>query len=214
MTGGAAEHGAAVAASGKARRRPVAGLLRALAVGVVAVVAVAGTVGAYCGAIIYEGNFRTVESGVLYRSAQLDQAALEGFARHYGIKSVLNLRGAHAGAPWYESEMAAVRELGLKHYDYPISAKRFVSGAQIAQILDIVREAPKPLLVHCQSGADRSGLVAALYEYAVRHAAAEQADQQLSLAYGHFPYLTSKSGAMDASFWAYVRGTAQTAANN
>jgi len=29
-----------------------------------------------------------------------------------------------------------------------------------ADILDIVRRAPKPLLIHCKSGADRAGLVA------------------------------------------------------
>jgi protein tyrosine/serine phosphatase len=109
--------------------------------------------------------------------------------------------------------MAAVHDLGLTHYDFPISAKRFVTGVQMAQILDILRRAPKPLLIHCQSGSDRSGLVAALFEYAIAHAGAAQADRQLSLVYGHFPYLTSRTGAMDASFWAYVRSPAPQAAN-
>lgn len=93
----------------------------------------------------------------------------------------------------------------MAHYDYPISAKRFVTAKQVAQILDIVRRAPKPLLVHCMSGADRAGLVSALYEYAIAGESAAEADDQLSLAYGHFPYLTSRSGAMDDSFWAFVR---------
>lgn len=196
-------------------RRPVplGRLARGLAAASLSLVLIAGGYAAYCGVIIYDGNFRSVEAGVLYRSAQLDKADLEIFARRYGIRSVLNLRGANPGAPWYQSEMAAVGDLGLTHYDYAISAKRFVTSAQIAQIIEIVRTAPKPLLIHCQSGADRSGLVAALYEYAVAHAAAATADRQLSLAYGHFPYLTSKSGAMDDSFWAYVHGSANTAAN-
>src|SRR5947209_4291769 len=80
-----------------------------------------------------------------------------------------------------------------------------IGGAGIAGILDIVRGAPKPLLIHCKSGADRTGLVAALYRYAEGGASAAEADRELSLAYGHFPYLTSRSGAMDDSFWAYVR---------
>jgi len=195
------------------RHSPLGWLVRSLAVAAVSLGLVAGSFAAYCGVIIYEGNFHAVENGVLYRSAQLGKADLERFAGRYGIKSVLNLRGAHQGQKWYDSEMAAVGELGLTHYDYPISAKRFVSSGQIAQILDIVRNAPKPLLVHCMSGADRSALVAALYEYAIAHASAAEADRQLSLAYGHFPYLTSKSGAMDDSFWAYVHRTAKTAAN-
>ena len=91
------------------------------------------------------------------------------------------------------------------HYDYPISAKRFVTHQQIADILDILRRAPKPLLVHCKSGSDRAGLVSALYRFALAGAPAADADGELSIVYGHFPYLTSRSGAMDASFWAYVR---------
>ncbi|MGE5270323.1 MAG: dual specificity protein phosphatase family protein [Thiohalocapsa sp.] len=167
-----------------------------------------GSVAAYCGIIIYEGNFHAVDEHVLYRSAQLSRAELRSFAQQYGLKSVLNLRGAHPGEAWYDGEVEAGRELGVAHFDYPISAKRVVTGEQIAAILDIVRHAPKPLLIHCRSGADRSGLVAALYRYAVDGAKPVEADRQLSLYYGHFPYLTSRSGAMDTSFWAYVAATA------
>lgn len=192
--------------------RPLAWLLRALAAAAVAVGLGAGAVAIYCGAVIYDGNFQAVEPHVLYRSAELGKDELETFARQYGLKSVLNLRGAHPGAYWYDEEMAASHDLGLAHYDYGISAKRFVTSRQIAEILDIVRHAPKPLLIHCQSGADRAGLVAALFRYAVSGASAADADRQLSIVYGHFPYLTSRSGAMDDSFWAYVAARREAAA--
>jgi protein tyrosine phosphatase (PTP) superfamily phosphohydrolase (DUF442 family) len=187
------------------KSRPIAWLLRSLAIATVALGLTAGTYAAYCGVLIYEGNVHAVALGVLYRSAQLDNGELKAVARQYGIKSVLNLRGAHVGEPWYDSEMATARGLGIVHYDYPLSSKRVVTGRQIAELLAIVRRAPKPLLIHCRSGADRSGLVAALYEYAIAGASAADADRQLSLVYGHFPYLTSRSGAMDDSFRAFVR---------
>lgn len=186
------------------RARPVRGLVRALAISSFSLGLGAAALALYCGAIIYDGNFHAVEEHVLYRSAQPDKAELLSFARQYGLKSVLNLRGAHAGTRWYDEEMTAAHDLGLTHYDYALSAKRFVTSGQIAELLDIIRAAPKPLLIHCQSGADRAGLVAALFRYALGGASAAQADRQLSLVYGHFPYLTSRSGAMDASFWAYV----------
>ena len=192
-------------------RRRFAWLTRPLAAVALSLGLIAGGFGAYCGVIIYEGNFHAVEDGVLYRSAQLGKDDLESFARQYGIKSVLNLRGAHSGEGWYDAEMAAVHELGLTHYDYPISAKRFVTRPQIAELLAIVRAAPKPLLIHCKSGADRSGLVAALYRYAIAGASPAEADRQLSLAYGHFPYLMSRSVAMDDSFWAFVHTPAGNA---
>jgi protein tyrosine phosphatase (PTP) superfamily phosphohydrolase (DUF442 family) len=194
------------------RARPLAWLLRPVKIAAVAVGLGAASLGAYCGIIIYEGNFHTVSPGLLYRSAQLDGAELKAAVRKYGIKSVLNLRGANPGSPWYNDEIAESRALGLVHYDYPLSARRFVTSRQIADILDILHKAPKPLLIHCMSGADRSGLVAALYEYAVMGANAHTADQQLSLVYGHFPYLTSRTGAMDDSFWAYVGAVSHAAA--
>lgn len=189
-------------------RHAVARLRRTIVATALSAGLAAGGLAAYCGIIIYEGNFHAVDEHVLYRSAQLSPTELRSFARQYGLKSVLNLRGAHPGQAWYDREMATGRELGVAHFDYAISAKRVVTGEQIAAILDIVRHAPKPLLIHCRSGADRAGLVAALYRYAVDGADPAEADRQLSLYYGHFPYLTSRSGAMDSSFWAYVAATA------
>jgi protein tyrosine phosphatase (PTP) superfamily phosphohydrolase (DUF442 family) len=189
------------------RSKPVAWLTRSLQVMAVSLGLTTLSIGAYSGVVIYQGNFHAVSTGVMYRSAQPDTADLERAAREHGIKSVLNLRGPNPGSPWYDEEVAAARTLGLVHYDYGLSAHRFVTGQQIAEILDIVRRAPKPLLVHCKSGSDRTGLVAALFRYALGAASAEEADRELSLLYGHFPYLTSRSGAMDDSFWAFVRDT-------
>ncbi|HEX3952868.1 MAG TPA: dual specificity protein phosphatase family protein [Stellaceae bacterium] len=197
---------------GRSRTRRGLWAKRSLAALAVSVGLLGGSVGAYWGAVQYDGNFHTVSEGVLYRSAELSKAGFEAAARDHGIKSVLNLRGAHVGQGWYDDEIAAAREAGLAHFDYGISAKRFVTGQQIAEILDIVRRAPKPLLIHCMSGADRTGLVAALYRYTAGGQSAAAADQQLSLRYGHFPYLGSRSVAMDDSFWAYVRQNGPAAA--
>jgi len=196
----------------KTRSRPIAWLVRALKVAGVSVGLTAASIGGYWGILQYEGNFHTVSAGVLYRSAQPNKNELKAAVAEYGIKSVLNLRGANAGSPWYDDEIAASGKLGLAHFDYPISAKRFVTSKQIAEILDIVRQAPKPLLIHCKAGADRAGLVAALYRFAETGASAADADRELSLVYGHFPYLTSRSGAMDDSFWAFVHAAPRTSA--
>ena len=47
-------------------------------------------------------------------------------------------------------------------------------------------------------------LVAALYLAQIENRPVDEAAGQLSLIYGHFPYLTSKTGAMDRSFRDYV----------
>jgi len=179
-------------------------LIRSIKIGIVAVGLTAGSCGAYWGAIQYQGNFHTVEEGAFYRSAQLSKDELQSAIREHKIRSVLNLRGAHPGQAWYDEELAVSRALGVAHYDYSLSARRFVTRQQIGEVLDIVRDAPKPLLVHCKSGSDRTGLVSALYRFAGEGVSADQAGQELSLVYGHFPYLTSRSKAMDDSFWAFV----------
>jgi protein tyrosine phosphatase (PTP) superfamily phosphohydrolase (DUF442 family) len=166
------------------------------------------SVGGYGGALIYTDNFHTVSTGILYRSAQMSQGEFEAAIRRHGIKSILNLRGAHPGEPWYDGEIRASREAGIAHYDYPLSARRVVGEDKIAVLLEILRAAPKPLLIHCKSGADRAGLVAALFRFAIGGASPAQADRQLSLVYGHFPYLTSRTVAMDESYWAFVRHSA------
>ena len=194
------------------RRQWLTRLLSALKITGMSVVLFAAAIGLYWGLLQYEDNLHPVVAGILYRSAQPSESDTRWAVREYGIKSVLNLRGAHAGQGWYDEEIAAAHELALAHFDYPISSKRFVTSQQIEDILEIMRKAPKPLLIHCKAGADRSGLVAALYRYSETGASAADADSELSLLYGHFPYLTSRTGAMDDSFWAYVHSGTHAAA--
>jgi protein tyrosine phosphatase (PTP) superfamily phosphohydrolase (DUF442 family) len=176
---------------------------------IVAVILVFGLIGAsyaaYCGILISYGNFHTVEKGQVYRSGQLNRHQLAGEIADHRIKSILNLRGPNVGSPWYDEEITVAHEDGVTHYDVGISARRLVAPEKISQILTILRDAPKPILIHCKSGSDRTGLVSALYRYTIEGQNPTDAEHELSLMYGHFPYLVSKSGAMDQSFNIYVQ---------
>jgi protein tyrosine phosphatase (PTP) superfamily phosphohydrolase (DUF442 family) len=177
---------------------------RTAKVGALGVLLVAASIASYCGIIQYLGNIHVVEEGQLYRSGQLDKEQFEQVIERYQIKSILNLRGDNAGETWYDDELAASKASNVKHFDYGIAAGEVVTTKKINDILRIVRAAPKPLLIHCNGGADRSGLVAALYLAEIKNRPVDEAAGQLSLIYGHFPYLTSKTGAMDRSFRDYV----------
>ncbi len=161
-------------------------------------------VASFVGYLRLSGNVHVVEPGRFYRSAQLDSAQLDHVIREDGIKSILNLRGASPGAGWYDHEVAVSRALGVTHYDFGISASHFVPRARIDSILAIIRAAPKPMIVHCKAGADRAGLVSALYQRVVQGESKDEADRQLTLRYGHFPWLGSGTEAMDRSYWSYV----------
>ncbi len=161
-------------------------------------------VGGWVGYLQLSGNVHAVVAGQFYRSAQLDSAELVHVIRKEGIKSILNLRGPSPKASWYRHEISVSKELGVTHYDFGISDRHFVPRPRIDSILAIIRSAPKPMIVHCKAGADRAGLVSALYERVIHGERKKVADRQLSFRYGHFPWLGSKTVAMDRSYWAYV----------
>ncbi|MFS8116234.1 dual specificity protein phosphatase family protein [Rhizobium jaguaris] len=156
--------------------------------------------GAYAAHLQLSGNFHPVIEGQLYRSAQptADQLA---YVRARGIKTIINLRGYHPGAEWYDPEVAMANGFGIGHIDFGISASKMVSAQKAAEIVSLMASAPKPILIHCQSGADRSGLVAALYMRKVAGWDEYKALGQLSFYYGHVGIpIVSSAYAIDRSW--------------
>ena len=147
------------------------------------------------------GNFHEVVKAELYRSAQPTADQISSYARDYGIRTIVNLRGAAPKRPWYRDEIARAKELGIEHVDFKMSARRELSPTETEHLIAILRDAPKPILIHCQGGADRSGLVSAIYLHAVHGADVETAEKQISIRYGHIsiPYLSS-AFAMDENW--------------
>ena len=179
--------------------RIVSNCIAAVAIGIVLSIPLV-----YYFEIFLTENFRVVTENVLYRSAQLNDKQLERYVREYKIRSILNLRGPNKYDDWYQTEKFFAIQNDIEHYDFTMSAREWFPGWKADQVLKIMKAASKPLLIHCKSGADRSGLIAALWKYAAEGEPPKQAAKQLSIFYGHFPYLGSKSVAMDRSFRAYT----------
>jgi hypothetical protein len=152
----------------------------------------------------FAGNFHEVGRHEVYRSGQLNATELAQRTQQVGLKSILNLRGENLDAPWYQEEIITSKALGLLHLDFSLSASTPVKTEQLKAILQLIDSAPKPLLIHCTDGADRSGLVSAVYLLRAGENT-EKAKEQLSWRFGHFPHLLwTFTRAMDESLDLYL----------
>ena len=162
-----------------------------------------GWAGLYLAVLQLGGNFNTVVPGELYRSAQPSAARIAEYQQNFGIKTIINLRGENTGSDWYDAEVAEAAKLGIAHVNFRMSARREMTPEQFTQIIDVLQKAEKPILVHCNSGSDRSGLVSALYIAAIARLGEEAAESQISFRYGHIPLSIRATYAMDRSFEAF-----------
>ncbi len=156
--------------------------------------------GIYLGYLHVTGNFHEIVIGKLYRSAQLKPNDITIYKRKYGIKTIINLRGINKGEAWYDAEVAASIANHIVHVDILMSPERPLNKQETLELINIMRDAPKPILIHCASGTNRTSLASALYLFAIERTSNAKAKTQLSLLYGHFPLPFLRSYAMDKTF--------------
>ncbi len=145
-----------------------------------------------------QGNFHSITPGEAYRSAKLDKQKLEYYVKKYNIKSIVNLIGEDPYKPWYREELQVSAEHNIKHYDIELSATEEPTEENTRRLVEIFRTAPRPVLIHCKGGSDRSGLAAAMWKVVVDKEPKSEARKQLSILYGHFPI--GETSAMDRFF--------------
>ena len=132
-------------------------------------------------------NFHAVKDEVMYRSAQPTGRDLRGVAKEYGIRSIINLRGASPGKEWYDEELSISQELGLELVDIRMSAARLPHRDDLLRLLDAFKNLPRPILIHCRGGADRTGEAVAMFALDHLKWSKRKAAGQLHPYFGHFP---------------------------
>ena len=137
--------------------------------------------------------------GRLFRAAQPWPHQIARFAREGG-RTLVYLRGGREHGSWPLEKEAAER--------HGLTLAEFTARSREAPSKELLLSAPAffdgleyPALIHCKSGADRAGFVAALYVLVHRKGAAAEALKQLHGRYGHFHW--SKTGILDRFFELY-----------
>lgn len=110
----------------------------------------------------YLYNFHCVIPHQVYRSAQLSAFSLNVLSHFTKLKTIVNLRGEHPTAHWYQAEQAYASQHHIRLINVPLNATHLPNQQEMQTLTEALLNAPKPLLLHCQGGADRSGLVSAM----------------------------------------------------
>lgn len=126
-------------------------------------------------------NWYKIDDG-LYRSRQPDRKGFEA-AKEMGIRTIVNLRSTHSDAKLVEG-------LGFNLVEIPMRAYA-LSEDRILKALRAIQAGPKPVLLHCQKGADRTGVVSAAYRVVIQDWTKDEAVAELKKGgYGfHWYYL-------------------------
>jgi len=134
-----------------------------------------------------QDNFHTVLPHRLFRSAQLSPAHLQAHVELNGIRTIINLRGRNQDEAWYVNERAGAQTLGIEHIDLPIDSF-LPTPDEMLLLASTLAKCRGPVLLHCQSGIDRTGIASALALLALDDASTpEQALDQLSWRFGSLP---------------------------
>lgn len=146
-------------------------------------------------------NWGVVEPGQLYRSNHPLPWQFAAAARRHGLASVINLRGQRMACGSDALGRAAAARLGLVQADQPLESRGAPHPERLRHLMHLYRTLPRPILIHCKSGADRAGLAAAVWRLMHGQGAARAAEE-LSWRYGHVA--AAKTGILDAFVAAYA----------
>jgi len=136
----------------------------------------------------------------MWRSNQPTPRRIEQAAQ-LGIRTIINLRGPRSDGGW-RLEAEACGRHGLKLVDFTTRSRAAPDKQMLYDTKSLFDTIEGPALLHCKSGADRAGLMSALYLLMKKNRPVAEASRQLSLRYLHVKQ--AKTGLLDAFLAAYA----------
>jgi protein tyrosine/serine phosphatase len=138
----------------------------------------AGAVLLLCGAAIAAWSywftayhFRVVDPGRLYRSGTLSAHELAVVRRRTGFRTIVNLRSTkeYAAGTWCQTERDFAAANGIRLVNIPLRPDTPPSPEQLAEFIAVASSpASQPVLIHCEAGVIRTGIMVAAYQVLVQ----------------------------------------------
>jgi protein tyrosine phosphatase (PTP) superfamily phosphohydrolase (DUF442 family) len=131
-------------------------------------------------------NMHRVSEDV-FRSRQLTGPEFKRAIKENNIRTVIRLVGVDdRNRESFEAEERAVNEMGAKLVVAKLPTSRLPYRSELAAVFEALDNAEPPLLVHCQHGSDRTGLVSTIWLHDYLGKPLEEARGQLAFfPYGH-----------------------------
>ena len=131
-------------------------------------------------------NFHWVVPGEAARAAQAWAGSLGPFLTRNGIRAMINLRGPNPKYGWWRGEKRTTEALGIAHFDTTLDSRHLPTRDMLAALIAAFDAAPKPFVVKCSGGQDRTSLAAALY---LLHRRGWSAMDDARTQFARWPYL-------------------------
>jgi protein tyrosine/serine phosphatase len=157
--------------------------------------------------MVDHGVFRAIYSNThslshqVWRSSQPAPSMIRRLAKRRGLKTVINLRGDRDCGS-YRLEKAACDRYGITLIDFIVKSREAPEPHVFHDAKALFDSIEYPMLLHCKSGADRAGLMSALFMILKAGLPVEEARRQLSLRYGHIKQ--ADTGVLDMVFESYL----------
>jgi len=146
-------------------------------------------------------NLRSPVGSELFRSAHPMPYQLRA-AQRAGIASIINLRGIEPHLGSNVLEWQACEAMGLPIVHFPIGSREAPHADAILGLDALFESQPKPIMVHCKSGADRAGLASTVYLLMRENVPFEVAIKQMDF-WRHGHVKQAKTGVLDHFFETY-----------
>ena len=139
--------------------------------------------------------------GGMYRENQPSPKRIAEWAE-MGIKTNINLRG-DSPKGFYLLEKEACEKHGITMIDFRVYSRDTHTREKIRAAKELFESIEYPAVMHCKSGADRTGIMGVLYRHFRMGDTIEEAMEQLKFKYLHVKQ--GKTGMLDFFFNDYLK---------
>jgi protein tyrosine/serine phosphatase len=131
-------------------------------------------------------NFHWVVPGACGRMAQPWAGGTGPFLEKRGARALINLRGRNDDLSWWKKETGATSARGIAHLDAMLDSRKLPTRAMLMRLIEAFDSAPRPFVLKCSGGQDRTSFAAALY---LIHRSGWNAMAEAQAQFARFPYL-------------------------